>query len=85
MVSTSPASISSSFLQGAVRREGASSPTVPPPPLPLDTHSEEERRETTVEGNMKYLGGVSIHVRSDVERGMGQGWKGGGGRVRNGK
>ena len=51
--STSPANISSSFLQGAVRREGASSPTVPPPPLPLDTHSEEERRETNVEGNMK--------------------------------
>ena len=53
MDSTSPASISSSFLQGAVRREGASSPTVPPPPLPLDTHSEEERRETTVEGKIK--------------------------------
>ena len=49
MVSTSPANISSSFLQGAVRREGTSSPTVPPPPLPLDTHSEEERRETKVE------------------------------------
>ena len=80
MVSTSPASISSSFLQGAVRREGASSPTVPPPPLPLDTHSEEERRrETKVEGNMKYLSGLSIHVRSDVERGMGEDWKGGGG------
>ena len=46
--STSPANISSSFLQGAVRREGASSPTVPPPPLPLDTHSEEERRDTKV-------------------------------------
>ena len=72
MVSTSPANISSSFLQGAVRREGASFPTVPPPPLPLDTHSEEERRETTVEGNMKYLGGLSIHVRLDVERGMGE-------------
>ena len=41
--STSPANISSSFLQGAVRREGASSPTVPPPPLPLDTHSEKEK------------------------------------------
>ena len=73
MVSTSPASISSSFLQGAVRREGASSPTVAPPPLPLDTHSEEERRrETTVEGNMKYLDGLSIHVRSAVEGGMGE-------------
>ena len=56
-----------------MRREGASSPTVPPPPLPLDTHSEEERRETKVEGNM----GLSIHVRSDVERGMGEDWKGG--------
>ena len=77
MVSTSPASISSSFLQGAVRREGASSPTVPPPPLPLDTHSEEERRETKVEGSMKYLVGLSIHVRSDVEREMGEDWKGG--------
>ena len=53
LVSTSPANISSSFLQGAVRREGTSSPTVPPPPLPLDTHSEEERRETKVEGKMK--------------------------------
>ena len=31
-----------------MRREGASSPTVPPPPLPLDTHSEEERRDTKV-------------------------------------
>ena len=51
--STSPANISSSFLQGAVRREEACSPTVLPPPLPLDTHSEEERRETTVEGKMK--------------------------------
>ena len=50
-----------------MRREGASSPTVPPPPLPLDTHSEEERRDTTVEGKIKYLGGLSIHVRSDVE------------------
>ena len=69
--STSPANISSSFLQGAVRKEGASFPTFPPPPLPLDTHSE-ERRETTVEGNMKYLGGLSIHVRSDVEGGMGE-------------
>ena len=55
-----------------MRREGASSPTVPPPPLPLDTHSEEERRETKVEGNMKYLRGLSIHVRSDVESGMGE-------------
>ena len=72
LVSTSPANISSSFLQGAVRREGTSSPTVPPPPLPLDTHSEEERRETTVEGNMKYLVGISIHVWWDVERGMGE-------------
>ena len=54
-----------------MRREGASSPPVPPPSLPLDTHSEEERRETTVEGSMKYLGGLFIHVRSDVERGMG--------------
>ena len=79
MVSTSPANISRSFLQGAVRREGASSPTVPPPSLPLHTHSEEERRETTAECNMKYLGGLSIHVRSDVERGMGEDWKGGGG------
>ena len=26
-----------------MRREGTSSPTVPPPPLPLDTHSEERR------------------------------------------
>ena len=57
-----------------MRREGGSSPTVPPP-LPLDTHSEEERRDTKVEGNMKYLGGLSIHVRSDVERGMGEDWK----------
>ena len=32
-----------------MRREGASSPIFPPPPLPLDTHSEEERRETKVE------------------------------------
>ena len=54
----SPANISSSFLQGAVRREGASSPTVPPPPLPLDTHSEEERRDTKVEGKIKYLGSL---------------------------
>ena len=77
MVSTSPANISSSFLQEAVRREGVSSPTVPPPPLPQDTHSEEERKQTKVECSMKYLGGLSIHVRSDVERGMG--------RVRNGK
>ena len=72
MVSTSPANISCSFLQGAVRREGTSSPTVPPPPLPLDTHSEEERRDTKVKGNMKYLGGLSIDVRSDVESGMGE-------------
>ena len=73
LVSTSPASTSRSFLQGAVRREGTSSSTVPPPPpLPLNTHSEDERRETTVEGNMKYLGGVSIHIRLDVERGMGE-------------
>ena len=50
-----------------MRTEGGSSPTVPPPPLPLDTHPEEDRRETTVESNMKYLGGLSIHVRSDVE------------------
>ena len=48
--STSPANISRSFLQGAMRREvHASSPTVPPPPLPLDTHSEEERRDMKVE------------------------------------
>ena len=67
----SPANTSSSFLQGAVRRDGASSPTVPPPP-PLYTHSEDERRETKVEGNIKYLGGLSIHVRLDVERGMGE-------------
>ena len=60
-----------------MRREGAISPTVPPPSIPLDTHSEEERRETKVEGNMKYLGGLSIHIRSDVERGMGEDWKGG--------
>ena len=59
-----------------MRREGV---TVSPPPLPLDTHSEEERRETKVEGNMKYLVGLSIHVRSDVERGRGGDWKGGGG------
>ena len=75
----SPANISNSFLQGAVRKEGASSPTVPPPPLLLDTHSEEERRDTKVEGKIKYLGGLFIHVRSDVERGMGEDWKGGGG------
>ena len=55
MVSTSPANISSSFLQGSVRREGTSSPTVPPLPIPLDTHSEEEKRETKVEGKIKYL------------------------------
>ena len=53
--SMSPANISSSFLQGVVRREGASSPTVPPPPLPLDTHAEEERRDTNVEVKMIYL------------------------------
>ena len=53
-----------------MRREGASSPTVPPPPLPLDTHSEEERRDTKVEDKIKYLGGLAIHVRS-VLRGRG--------------
>ena len=58
LVSTSPARISSSFLQGAVRREGASSPIFPPPPLPLDTHSEEERRETKVEDKIKEGGDV---------------------------
>ena len=68
----SPASISSSFLQEAVRREGGSSPIVPPPPLPLDTRSEEERRDTNVEGNMKYLVGLSIHVRSGVGEGNGK-------------
>ena len=63
-----------------MRREGASSPIVPPPPpLLLDTQSEEERRDTKVEGNMKYLAGLSIHVRSGVERGMGENLKGGGG------
>ena len=55
-----------------MRREGTSSSTVPPPPLPLDTHSEEERRDTKVEGNMKYLDGLSIHVRSAVEGGIGE-------------
>ena len=55
-VSISPANISSSFLQGALRREGASSPTVPPSPLPVDMHSEEERRDTDVEVKMIYLG-----------------------------
>lgn len=52
-LSTSPDNISSSFFQGAVRREGASSPTVPPPPLHLDTHSEEERGDAKVEVNIK--------------------------------
>ena len=33
---------------------------------------EEVRRETKVEGEIKYLGGLSIHVRSDAERGMGE-------------
>ena len=31
-----------------MRREGTSSLTVPSSPLPLDTHSEEERRDTKV-------------------------------------
>ena len=78
-VSTSPASISSSFLQGAVRREGTSSPTVPPPPLPLDTHSEEERRDTKV----KFILGKScIKLLSYTLEWRGRGrvgcWKGNG-------
>ena len=36
-------------------REGASSPTVRPPPLVLDTHSEEERRDTKVEGKINFF------------------------------
>ena len=72
-VSTSPPKISSSFLQGAVRREGTRSPTVPPPPLPLDTHSEEERRDTKV----KFILGNSClksycHTHRSGERG--EGW-----------
>ena len=44
-VSMSPDITSMNLLRGAMRREGASSPQDPPPPLPLDTPSEVERRE----------------------------------------
>jgi len=43
-VSMSPDITSMNLLLGAMRREGASSLRVPPP-LPLDTPSEAERRE----------------------------------------
>jgi len=42
-VSISPDITRMNLLRGAMRREGASSPPVPP--LPLDTPSEVERRE----------------------------------------
>ena len=50
-----------------MRREGASSPTVPPPPLPLDTHSEEERRD----GKEVKEANEGVHKRSWGEVGGG--------------